>query len=512
MPRLPAIVAAALLASPSRAFSFNYPQFCPWVHLRDVAGGARPQNSAIVPAGNKLRLVQSGVDGDGEMNALVFAGAAGSAVMARTDEAWSSVFTLAADRQKDGSGAGGFAFVMASPSDAFELGAVGSGLGYAGLDQLLAVEFDMQQELGLGDPDANHVSVHASGPAPGVASASEASAPPGVSCVSADPEMPLRQWIAGDYVLGGQLGVNLGGKIYGVNISWSPGAAPGAGMLTVKIESGESEAPDGFATLLTCAVDLAAAMGDAAGGFPSQLVLGFTAANYLGDGTSGEDTSNLSLHSWLLETSTSPGSCFPPAAGREPAYDAASDPPCQPIVPADLTCASLVTADPGESCTRCVASGGRCDCEFCGTQGVCGDKSGPGAPSPCGNKITAYSKCPYASASASPSSTISATSTATGTATATGTSTRTATPSPSEAAAAGAAQGGAAPLPPAVAAGVAVAALAAAALAGVAWFSPRTLRALLPGGGSGAGASAERAPLRVAYDASSALRRGSRAM
>ena len=496
---------AILLLPVAWAYSFNFPAFCPWPHLLAVPGGVRPSNSAIAVKGDKLRLTQAGVDGDGEMNALLFAGAAGSPVMARTDESWSSVFTLAADRQKDKSGAAGYAFVIAAPGDAFALGAIGSGLGYAGLDEIIAVEFDMERDDDTADPDGNHVSVHSSGPYPAVASASEA-APPGIACVSRGGP-PGKPWIANSSVVEDELGIDLGGKIYGVNVSWAPTAgAPGRGTLTVRLESGESEAPDGFADVLTCAVDLAAAMGKGAGSFPTSVVVGFTAANYLGDGVSGKDTSNISLHAWLLDTSTEAGKCFPPAEGREQAFDWTSSPPCLPIVPASLTCDSLNSAgggDPGVKCVVCVTTGRLCNCEFCGTEEICGDKSGPNAPNPCGKKVTAFDSCPYASPSGSPSATPSGS----GTASSTSTSTSTAAPAP-----AGTAANAAAPLPPAAAAGVGIGVAAALALAaGLAWAGPRRVLGALVGGGAGGGGGAERAPLRAAYEDSERLRRGSRA-
>jgi len=501
-------VVVALLPAPATAYIFNYPAFCPWPHLLAVPGGTRPSNSAVAVSGDKLRLVQAGVDGDGEMNALLFAGAAGSPVMARADERWSSVFTMAADRQKDKSGAGGYAFVIASPGDDFKLGAIGSGLGYAGLDEIIAIEFDMERDSDVADPDGNHVSVHTSGAYPAVASAAEASTPLGVVCVSRGGP-PGKPWIADTTVVGDELGIDLGGKIYAVNISWAP-TAPGHGTLLVRIESGESEDPDGFATLLTCAVDLAAAMGKGGGSFPTSVVVGFTAANYLGDGASGEDTSNISLHAWLLETSTAGAACFPPGDGREPAFDAASSPPCQPLVPAALTCASLSAAgggDPGATCIACVSTGRLCDCAFCGAQNVCGDKSAP--PVPCGNKVTTFASCPYVSPSASPSATpsISTTSTSTGTSTGTRTATSTSTAAPAAGAAAGAAQ-----LPPAAAAGVGVGVVAVLALAaGLAWVGPRRALSMLSGarggvGIGGDGSGAKMAPLRAVYNETSRLR------
>lgn len=53
----------------------------------------------------------------------------------------------------------GFAFVM-QRDDPFALGAGGAGLGYAGLKDAVAVEFDVGKNEETNDPDANHISVH----------------------------------------------------------------------------------------------------------------------------------------------------------------------------------------------------------------------------------------------------------------------------------------------------------------------------------------------------------------
>lgn len=49
------------------------------------------------------------------------------------------------------------------------LGLPDSGLGYASLPASLAIEFDMWQDIGLLDPNDNHISIHAMGTMPNVA-------------------------------------------------------------------------------------------------------------------------------------------------------------------------------------------------------------------------------------------------------------------------------------------------------------------------------------------------------
>ena len=67
-------------------------------------------------------------------------------------------------------GADGFTFVIQnSDSSLFggggssALGSTGGGLGYAGIPNSLAVEFDTWFNPVLGDPNGNHISVHTAG-------------------------------------------------------------------------------------------------------------------------------------------------------------------------------------------------------------------------------------------------------------------------------------------------------------------------------------------------------------
>jgi hypothetical protein len=68
-----------------------------------------------------------------------------------------------------GGGADGFAFVIQdSPAGVNALGIPGQGgfLGYEGITRSLAVEFDTHQNVGFGDPNNNHVSIHTNGAGP----------------------------------------------------------------------------------------------------------------------------------------------------------------------------------------------------------------------------------------------------------------------------------------------------------------------------------------------------------
>lgn len=53
----------------------------------------------------------------------------------------------------------GFAFV-AQQDDPFQLGSPGPSLGYGGITNGFAVEFDAHKDEDMGDPDAGHVSIH----------------------------------------------------------------------------------------------------------------------------------------------------------------------------------------------------------------------------------------------------------------------------------------------------------------------------------------------------------------
>jgi peptide-N4-(N-acetyl-beta-glucosaminyl)asparagine amidase len=71
-------------------------------------------------------------------------------------------------RDTDGSGADGFAFVIQNDSPT-ALGSNGGGLGYGGIPNSLAIEFDTWQNSELGDPNNNHISVHTQGALPNTA-------------------------------------------------------------------------------------------------------------------------------------------------------------------------------------------------------------------------------------------------------------------------------------------------------------------------------------------------------
>jgi len=71
-----------------------------------------------------------------------------------------------------GTRADGFAFVIRGDSQS--VGSAGNGLGYSGIRQSIAIEFDAKQDLSLSDPAFNHVSLHVNALSPtGPNSASE---------------------------------------------------------------------------------------------------------------------------------------------------------------------------------------------------------------------------------------------------------------------------------------------------------------------------------------------------
>ena len=65
----------------------------------------------------------------------------------------------------DGNNGGdGFAFVVQNSSGT-ALGGFGGGIGYDGMTNSLAVEFDTFRNAGFGDPNGNHISIHTGGTA-----------------------------------------------------------------------------------------------------------------------------------------------------------------------------------------------------------------------------------------------------------------------------------------------------------------------------------------------------------
>ncbi len=62
----------------------------------------------------------------------------------------------------DGVGADGLVFVVQTNSN--DVGSLGGGIGYFGIDQSVGIEFDTYDNgPGLGDPDGNHVAINTSG-------------------------------------------------------------------------------------------------------------------------------------------------------------------------------------------------------------------------------------------------------------------------------------------------------------------------------------------------------------
>lgn len=68
-------------------------------------------------------------------------------------------------------GADGMAFVIQGESTS-ALGGNGGSLGYDGIPNSVAIEFDVYQNVGSGDPDANHVAIHTNGTAVNTSDAS----------------------------------------------------------------------------------------------------------------------------------------------------------------------------------------------------------------------------------------------------------------------------------------------------------------------------------------------------
>jgi hypothetical protein len=157
-------------------------------------------------------------------------------------------------------GADGLAFVIEG-GDSFVLGDAGGGLGYAGVANSLAVEFDAYCNSDLNDPNGNHVSVHTLGLQPNSASHSAS---------------------LGDTGTG--LNTNMSdGAVHTVRITYASGA--------LKVFLDDLGTP-----VLQVAVDLASVLSLTQG----QAWVGVTSAT-------GEGTENHDLLSWsFAPTSTAP--------------------------------------------------------------------------------------------------------------------------------------------------------------------------------------------------------------
>ncbi|MBT3265581.1 hypothetical protein HN371_00435 [Candidatus Poribacteria bacterium] len=130
------------VAGVAAAQTIDYPDFSDPAELRLVGDATTDAN--------RLRLVRA-------VNNQV--GAAWYVAKQNVANAWQTDFSFQGSEIGGGNGSDGFAFVVQNSSlDA--LGGAGGGLGYHGIANSLAVEFDTYNN---GEPSGNHVSVHSRG-------------------------------------------------------------------------------------------------------------------------------------------------------------------------------------------------------------------------------------------------------------------------------------------------------------------------------------------------------------
>lgn len=156
-------------------------------------------------------------------------------------------------------GGDGFAFVIQAASSP-AVGAGGGTLGYQGIPNSLAVEFDTWKNASIGDPDGNHVGIHSRGQDPN-------GAWEGVARVSTSDVPDLSD-----------------GAAHTVRISYAPPAVVPEGMLSVYVD--DMDAPK-----LEDAVDLATLLDLSKG----PLWVGFTAST-------GAAFENHDIASWSVCT------------------------------------------------------------------------------------------------------------------------------------------------------------------------------------------------------------------
>lgn len=161
-----ALVVPAMLklASLSASASFSYNDFSSTAGLQ--------LNGSAAQAGNVLRVVPSqfGSGGSAFTTAAVPLGNLAS---------FSTYFQFQISNNNplgigdgDGLGADGFVFTIQTVSN--NVGGVGGGLGYLGINNSVGIEFDtFDNGVGVGDPDGNHVGIDLNGSVASTVTASE---------------------------------------------------------------------------------------------------------------------------------------------------------------------------------------------------------------------------------------------------------------------------------------------------------------------------------------------------
>src|SRR5579871_4879192 len=139
-----------------------------------------------------------------------------------SDQSVSAGFTSVFQFQITHSGfpADGIAFVIQNcascDGQTSALGNNGGGIGYAGIDNSLAIEFDTYQNSELGDPNANHVAVQSCGTNPNTSNHL-------AGCTLGIQAMP---------------GINLtDGNVHTVILQYDPGVE-GPGLLSIYVDNG----------------------------------------------------------------------------------------------------------------------------------------------------------------------------------------------------------------------------------------------------------------------------------
>ena len=147
--------------------------FCSWPYLSDATNGygsrgcththvvqslisANPtlgRLGSVQKVDNSLHLVSSTVTG--ASNALWFE------TQVNVAQGFQTKFSFVV-RDPTGFGAEGFAFVLQNQGRE-PFGGAGPNLGYSGLLNSIAVEFDMHKDASMHDPNGNHISFHTRG-------------------------------------------------------------------------------------------------------------------------------------------------------------------------------------------------------------------------------------------------------------------------------------------------------------------------------------------------------------
>lgn len=314
-----------VLANPGKANVFNFQDFCSWPYLETASNGV----SAIGKMGTELMLAHT--------NTINSANGLWYPNLVNAGGGFVTTFKFRVANNVGGGGHG-FAFVIQNQSPS-AVGGVGADLGYSGLINSLAIEFDMHKDTVNQDPNDNHVSIHSRGQ---IGNSAVEQQPAGIGFGACTGGPPGAEWLSTS------VSNMKDGQVHSVEISYT-----GANrQLKITVDS---------TVVLRCPINLQTALQLQLSSNSSYV--GFTAAT-------GQVSSDIVLTQWTLQdvmAHGAPQECFP---GFLPSLS------CMP--PTALLGSNCGGGD--DSCDKCLSFSRDC-CGWCAGSLKCQASTTQGRPS-----------------------------------------------------------------------------------------------------------------------------------